>query len=186
MPRSDAISEVAIRICGIGGQGIVLAANLLAESFAGRLAHATTSTSYGPEVRGTSVRADVRASSQWIDYPRVDRPSFIIALAQKEYNNALQDAAEGALIMYDPATVNPKEKKGVEQAAVEAAQMSEDNFGGAANANLVMLGAAAAHLREIDFDALVATVRARVSEADSAVRALEIGLAAGKRGGAGL
>jgi 2-oxoglutarate ferredoxin oxidoreductase subunit gamma len=175
MPENDTIDEVAVRICGVGGQGVVLAANILAESLAQKFAHATTSSAYGPEVRGTSVRADVCASTRWIDYPRVDRPALVLALAQKEYDLAVKDAADDALILYDPSTIEPVQKDGVRQIPVDASQMSQDNFGRPANANLIMLGAAAAYLAEIDFDALSRTVRDKISDREAAARALEIG-----------
>jgi len=175
MHKGDANSEVAVRLCGVGGQGIVLAANLLAESLSKQFARVTTYAAYGPEVRGTSVHADVRASERWVDYPPIERPSFIIALAQEGYALAVKAADENARVLYDPATVQPGDNGTVAHTPVAASQLSEENFGSPANANLIMLGAASAYLAGFDFDALIHTVKGKFSDSNTAVRALEIG-----------
>ena len=174
--------EVAVRFCGIGGQGVILAANFLARALADEgLEHATTYASYGPEVRGTSVRADVCAARGWVAYPRVDRPRCIVAMAQKGYDATVADAAEGAVVLYDPATVEPAIEKNVKHVAIAASQISEDAFGRTSNANLVMLGAASECFGGIDFDALVRAAGDKLARADDARRALEMGREAARK-----
>ena len=176
MQRATGNPDVAVRFCGIGGQGVILAANFLAQALAVKgLEHATTYASYGPEVRGTSVRADVCAARGWVAYPRVDRPRCVVAMAQKGYDSTIADAVEGAVVIYDPSTVEPATEKNVKHIAVAASQISEDNFGRTSNANLIMLGAAVACFEGIDFEALVEITCGKLSRSDEAKRALELG-----------
>ncbi len=177
MNKSDTnnVKDTAVRFCGRGGQGVILAANMLAESLSRQLRHASTVASYGPEARGTTVRADVCASEQWVAYPRVEKPTYVIAMAQNGYDEALHDAINGARILYDPATVKPARREGVEHKAINASQLSEDGFGRSSNANLIMLGAASEFFAGIDFEVLSKTVWSKIANADSATRALKIG-----------
>ena len=61
-----------IELAGEGGQGVVLAAIILADAaatFDGRFA--AQSASYGPEARGGLTKSEVVISDHEIDYPRV-------------------------------------------------------------------------------------------------------------------
>ena len=60
-----------IRLSGSGGQGIIMAAIILAEA-AGVYdeKYVCQSQSYGPEARGGTSKAEVIISNQTIDYPR--------------------------------------------------------------------------------------------------------------------
>ncbi len=174
--------DVAVRFCGIGGQGVILAANFLAQALVAEgLEHATTYAAYGPEARGTDVRADVCAARGWVAYPRVDHPRCIVAMAQKGYDATIVDAAESAIVLYDPATVEPAVEKNVKHIAIAASQISEDNFGRTSNANLIMLGAAAACFSGIDFEALVEVTGKKLVRSDDAGRALEMGREAARK-----
>ena len=69
-----------IRICGFGGQGIILAGVVLGEAATRAGFQAVQTQSYGPESRGGAARAEVVISSEPIDYPRVTRPDVVVAL----------------------------------------------------------------------------------------------------------
>lgn len=166
--------ETSVRICGVGGQGIVMAGNILAEAFLRVYPFATNSTSYGPEVRGASVRSDVLASSRWIDYPRADRPGWVIALAQKVYDSGLKDFGEETTVLYDPALLTPPGGCPARHVEIPASQTCLDRFGDSAGANLMMLGALAA-LGVLPCEALEASATGRLRDADKAGRAIRIG-----------
>ncbi len=72
-----------IVVSGSGGQGIILAGKLLAETaavYSDRQAAMTPC--YGPEVRGGVSTAELIIDSAPIDYPRITRPNVLIALSQ--------------------------------------------------------------------------------------------------------
>ncbi|HNT05937.1 MAG TPA: 2-oxoacid:acceptor oxidoreductase family protein, partial [Anaerolineae bacterium] len=72
-----------VELAGEGGQGVVLAAIILADAAAtydGRFV--AQSASYGPEARGGLTRSEVVISDQEIDYPKVVRPDLLVAMNQ--------------------------------------------------------------------------------------------------------
>ncbi len=79
----DSSSRFEIVISGSGGQGIILAGRLLAETaavYGDR--YAAMTPCYGPEVRGGGSTAELIIDSNPIDYPRITRPNVLIALSQ--------------------------------------------------------------------------------------------------------
>jgi 2-oxoglutarate ferredoxin oxidoreductase subunit gamma len=67
--------EREILITGFGGQGIVLAGNIMgAAATLHDLKHATMTQSYGPEARGGSCSAQVVISDDEIMFPYVEHP----------------------------------------------------------------------------------------------------------------
>lgn len=166
--------EISVRICGVGGQGIVLAGNILAEALLRGYAYATNSTSYGPEVRGTSVRSDVVAAQRWIDYPRADCPDWIIALAQKVYDAGVNDFGAQSVVLYDPALVKPSERCAARHIGIPASQACLDEFGDSSSANLVMLGALSVP-GSVPAGDVEATAAGKLSNPDKVRRALRLG-----------
>lgn len=79
-------SLVQVRICGYGGQGIVLAGMLLGKAaslYDGK--EAVFTQSYGPEARGGASTADVVISSDPVDYPLITEADIVVALFQEAY-----------------------------------------------------------------------------------------------------
>jgi len=83
-----------IRICGFGGQGIVLTGVILGEAAARAGFEAVQTQSYGPESRGGAARSEVVISTEPIDYPRVSRADVLIALSQSAYDSYAGELAE--------------------------------------------------------------------------------------------
>jgi 2-oxoglutarate ferredoxin oxidoreductase subunit gamma len=166
--------ELSVRICGIGGQGIVLAGNILAEALLRNHRYATNSASYGPEVRGTSVRSDVLAAQDWIAYPRAERPDFVIALGQKVYNAGVAEFDKETVVIYDPVLVRPAPKCPARHIAVKASQACLEKFGDNADVNLVMLGALSS-LGVAQTQDLEAAAVERIRARDDARRAIALG-----------
>jgi len=70
-----------IRLAGSGGQGIIMVAIMLAEAAGVHEGKQVSQTqSYGPEVRGGTCKAEVFISDFPIDYPKVSRPDFLLAM----------------------------------------------------------------------------------------------------------
>ncbi len=86
-----------IRLCGFGGQGIVLAGVILGEAAVRAGHHAVQTQSYGPESRGGAARAEVVVSSEPIDYPRVTEADVVVALSQPSFDKYGADVKEGGV-----------------------------------------------------------------------------------------
>ena len=76
--------KTEIRLAGFGGQGIILAGNILgkAASLYEQL-QAVFTQSYGPEARGGACSADVIISGGAIYYPRVSLPKILVLMSEE-------------------------------------------------------------------------------------------------------
>ena len=128
-----------VRLAGYGGQGIVLAGQLLGKAAAiydGK--EAVFTQSYGPEARGGASSADLVISDGPVDYPLVSRPNFLVAMFQEAYERYRPEMAPGGLLVIDTDLVKPSADEGPYR-AVPATRLAE-GLGKKIVANVVMLG----------------------------------------------
>jgi 2-oxoglutarate ferredoxin oxidoreductase subunit gamma len=96
---------------GSGGQGIITAARLLAETAAlYEGLNAVQSQSYGPEARGGACRSDVIISDTEILFPKVTQPNVIISLTQEAYNTYSNLIRPGGLLLLDSYYIQQEKK----------------------------------------------------------------------------
>jgi len=82
--HSPSDRRLEIVISGSGGQGVILAGKLLAETAAVYGGMQTVMVPcFGPEVRGGFSAAELIIDSNPIDYPRITRPDVLIALSEE-------------------------------------------------------------------------------------------------------
>ena len=141
-----------IRICGFGGQGIVLAGVILGEAATRAGFEAVQTQSYGPESRGGAARAEVVIATEPIDYPRVSRADVLIALSQTAYDKYAGELAEGGTIVVDGNLVQADGADAVPFTTIA------EGVGRKIVANMVMLGYLTALLDLVPKDVLEETV----------------------------
>jgi len=96
-----------IRLSGSGGQGIIMAAIVLAEAcgvYDGK--HVCQTQSYGPEARGGTSKAEVVISSQTIDYPRATKIDLLLAMNQASCDTYFWDLKPDGLLVVDATFVD--------------------------------------------------------------------------------
>jgi len=145
-----------IRICGFGGQGIVLAGVVLGEAAVRAGHHAVQTQSYGPEARGGAARSEVVISDEPIAYPRVLAADVLVALSQPGYDRfAGEVAPEGVVVV---------EKEIVAASGAEALPFlrTAEKAGHKIVANIVMVGYLAARLGFLPPEVVEETVLASV------------------------
>ena len=129
-----------IRLCGYGGQGIILAGYIVGQAasiFDGK--NATFVQDYGPEARGGACRADVIVSDAPVLYPYIDTPSILVAMSQQAYDKYCPENPQDTLVIIDEDLVKPRETRGKRLLAVPPRLIAEE-LGRVAVANVVMLG----------------------------------------------
>lgn len=80
------MSVTEIRIAGFGGQGVMLAANIIGRSgciYAD--GYATMTQNYGPEARGGASSAALVLSDEPILYPYTTKPDILVVLSQEAF-----------------------------------------------------------------------------------------------------
>ena len=130
-----------IRLCGFGGQGIVLAGVILGQAGVLDGKNAAQSSSYGAEARGSACKSEVVISDDWIDYPHVLKADILIAMSQPAYNKYSCDVREGGVIFHDEELVKPSARIGFPHFPVPATQRAVEDFDNRLVANTILLAA---------------------------------------------
>jgi len=83
--------QTELRLSGSGGQGLILAGVILAESALLEGKQVIQSQSYGPEARGGSSKAEVIISDCGIDFVKVQKCDMLLCLTQDAYDKYGKD-----------------------------------------------------------------------------------------------
>lgn len=131
-----------IRFSGSGGQGIITAGILLAQTASikgGK--NAVQSQSYGPEARGGASKAEVIISDDEINYPKIVSPDVLVSLTQEAYDKYVTDLKDGAIVIVDTTTVHDYDN--IRHKAYNVPVIGEvtKELGSAVSANIAILGA---------------------------------------------
>jgi 2-oxoglutarate ferredoxin oxidoreductase subunit gamma len=166
-PPSNLHKEILIT--GFGGQGIVLAGQIVGKA-ASLLDHkeSTLTQSYGPESRGGYCSAQVIISEKTIHYPYVRHPDILVCMSQggfDKYGAGIK--ADGTLIM-DQDLVKVEEVKCGDIFAIPATRIAEE-LGRKMMANIVMLGFFTAITGVVSLEATRATVADSVPKGTEAL-----------------
>jgi 2-oxoglutarate ferredoxin oxidoreductase subunit gamma len=105
--EEKAAAPVEVRFSGSGGQGILLAAAVVAEAATALGKHVVATQSYGPAARGGASKAEVIVSGQPIDSLEVESPAITLCLSQEAFNVYAADTRPGGLLVYDAGLVTP-------------------------------------------------------------------------------
>jgi 2-oxoglutarate ferredoxin oxidoreductase subunit gamma len=130
-----------IRICGFGGQGVILAGFIIGKAAAVFMDYnAVQSQSYGPEARGGAARSEVIISDEKIGYPRPTSVDLFVAMSQESFDTYRDDIRDDTLIIVDPDLVT-KHNIGRPVYKIQAQKIAEE-LGNKIVTNIVMVGAA--------------------------------------------
>ncbi len=130
-----------IRLSGSGGQGLILAGQILAEAAAVYDDNnATQSQSYGPEARGGASRSEVIISDEEIDYPKAMNIDLLLALTQEACNKYTADMKKGGIVLIDSTEVAKLPKGDFKVFPVPITEIAEKEIGKKVVANLVAVG----------------------------------------------
>jgi 2-oxoglutarate ferredoxin oxidoreductase subunit gamma len=135
------LKEREILIAGFGGQGIILAGNILgkAATLFDRQ-HATLTQSYGPEARGGSCTAQVILSANEILFPYVERPEMLVCMSQEGLAKNVHLLSPGGILIWDTDLVKVADLDPSFVAYHVPATRFAEEMGNQMMANIVMLG----------------------------------------------
>ncbi len=170
--------DLGIKVAGFGGQGVLLAGEVLAEAGLAAGLQVSWLPSYGPEMRSGTSNCHVRIATRAIASPLVSRPNVLLALNEPSLRKFIPAVEPNGLVLYNGAACPVDCVRA--DVTVIAAPFTElaDALGGAKAGNIAMLGALleAAHL---PFENQVPLVLRRLIRSP---KWLEIDLAALARG----
>ena len=130
-----------IVIAGFGGQGIVLAGNIIARACVMEDKHVAGMVSYGVEMRGGTANATVVISDNEIASPFVDKPDVAIILNQPSLDKFENKIAKNGIVILNSSMITRNvERTDLDVVNVNAAEIATW-LGNTKVANIVALGA---------------------------------------------
>jgi len=154
-----------VRLCGFGGQGVILAGTILGYAGINDGKWVAGSNSYGTAARGGSCRADVIISDKPISFPHVIMADILIAMSQKAYDVYIKDVRpEGGIVIYDEQMVSTKEISGLKQIGIPVTNIAIKELSSKQVANIVILGAAVGITKIVNRDALTSAIEKNIPE----------------------
>ena len=130
-------------ICaGFGGQGILKAGLILADTGMRKNQYVTWFPSYGAEMRGGTANCHVKISGGEIASPYADKPDVLIAMNQASIDKLEKKIKSGGWLIYNSSMADHNQifRSDIHVAKVAATDIAAD-IGHAKGANIVMLGA---------------------------------------------
>jgi 2-oxoglutarate ferredoxin oxidoreductase subunit gamma len=170
-----------IRICGFGGQGVILAGFIIGKAASVfQNYNAVQSQSYGPEARGGAARSEVIVSDEKIGYPRPIGVDCLVAMSQESFDTYRDDIRDDAVIILDPDLIK-KHDIGRPLYKVQALKIAEE-LGNKIVTNIVMVGAFTSIYKLLDKEAVKNSVIDSVPKrfTDLNIKAFERGYEAGE------
>jgi 2-oxoglutarate ferredoxin oxidoreductase subunit gamma len=150
---------------GSGGQGVITAAIILAETAA---IHegltAVQSQVYGAEARGGATKTDVIIADSEIYFPKVNQPNVLVCLTQQAYNKFSPIIRPGGLLITDTRYVKTFKKVDARQRELAMYETVMEKIGKPIVFNICMLGAVVAMTELVKADSIMKTLRNRIPE----------------------
>jgi len=159
------LSRTDVRLSGTGGQGIVLAGQILGQavSLYEKGKFATLTQSYGPEARGGSCCAEVVISNEPVGYPYVISPRVLVIMSQEAYKKFIPNLGPETLVIIDSDLVKPTTSRTFKILSIPATNLARE-MGRVVVANIIMLGFLAAVSDVVSPEALKKSILATVPE----------------------
>lgn len=172
---NNATSQV--RFGGVGGQGIVLAGQLLGKAavlFDGK--EAVCTQTYGPEARGGASKTDVIISDKPVDYPFVIQADVMAVLFQEAYAKFRPSLRPGGILVIETSLVKPAADDDY-VFGIPATKIAEE-AGSKLATNVVILGYLIGLSKVVSRESLEEAIRATLKPkiVDLNIRALDAGI----------
>jgi 2-oxoglutarate ferredoxin oxidoreductase subunit gamma len=137
------LKKIEVRIIGLGGQGVVLAGQILGKAAVYDGKNAVQTQSYGAEARGSMAKSEVIISEGRIGFPAVRKCDVLVAMSQEALDRHLKDLKEDGVLIVDSTFVEKIPKTKARVFKIPATEKAAKAFGAKVYANMLMLGALA-------------------------------------------
>lgn len=131
-------------IAGFGGQGVLLAGEVLANGFMLDDKNVTWYPSYGAEMRGGTVNCTVVASDEEVTAVQKSHADFIITLNQASFDKFTPWVKKGGTIIVNSSLAEVKKiRDDINYVFLPIAQLAQEKLGNIKMSNMIALGALA-------------------------------------------
>lgn len=176
-----------LRFTGEGGQGVLLAGEILAEAKNENNGYAVKAATYTSQVRGGPTKVDIVFDEEEILFPYADEGEieYMLSTAQKSYDLYKSGVKEGATIVIEPKLVKPAEEdyKKWNILPIPIIETAKTEVGNVLTQSVVALGVTIALTKivpdAIAEKAMLSKVPAKMQEVNK--KAFDIGMAKAKK-----
>lgn len=134
------LDRTEIRIAGSGGQGVVLAAQILGKAAVLDGKNAVQTQAYGAEARGSLSRGEVIISDGKIHFPSVRESDILVAMNQESLNVFIKYVKQTGILIVDSSNVTEIPETKAEVHKIPFTETAKKAFGEVIYANIIMLG----------------------------------------------
>jgi 2-oxoglutarate ferredoxin oxidoreductase subunit gamma len=133
--------ETNILIAGFGGQGVILAGNVLAYACIDAGKNVCAMASYGAEVRGGTAKALISIADHEIDSPIIERPNLAIIMNAPSFIKYIDTIQPGSPVIVNSSMLDltKVKKNNFDIVGVDATNLAI-RMGNIKVANIIMLG----------------------------------------------
>ncbi|MCL2488213.1 MAG: 2-oxoacid:acceptor oxidoreductase family protein [Oscillospiraceae bacterium] len=173
-------------LAGYGGQGMLLAGQMLAFAAMTDGMNVIWLPSYGPEMRGGAASCSVVISEKPVGSPVVQNACLVAAMSQPALDKYHGSVAPGGILLYNSALVTVAEKRdGIQYAGIDFSELTHQ-LGNPKVYNMIVLGALNELLQCVSIPALHAALEDKFGGKKAELIALnemaiEAGVAAAKK-----
>ena len=128
-------------IAGFGGQGVLLAGEVLANAFMIDDKNVTWYPSYGAEMRGGTVNCTVVMSDEDVSAVQKSKAEFIIVLNQASFDKFISWVKPNGIMIVNSSLVNVKKsREDIRYVSVPITQIAQEKLGNIKISNILALG----------------------------------------------
>jgi len=161
------LKKTEVRISGLGGQGVVLAGQILGRAAVYDGKNAVQTQSYGAEARGSAAKSEVIISDGKIGFPMVRKYDILVAMSQETAEKNIKDLKEDGILLIDSSTVKKVPETKVRTFKIPATETAEKTFGAKIYANMLMLGALTKATHVVSENAMEKAIEDTVGEKEA-------------------
>lgn len=172
------MQRTEIRIAGLGGQGVVLAGQILGRAAAYEGQNVVQTQSYGAEARGSGAKSEVILSRSRIGFPMVRKCDILVVMSQEAVESNMKDLKENGTLLVDSSIIQKTPNTRARVKDIPATRIAEEQVGEKLAANMVMLGALVNVTRIVDETSVEKAICDSIPEKARAanIKAFKIGL----------
>lgn len=135
-----------LRFVGVGGQGVILAGEILAAAKIEEGGYGIKASTYTSQVRGGPTKVDIILDDEPILYPYANdgEIDFMLATAQNSYDTFKSGVKAGGIVVVEPNLVKPsdEDRKRFKIYEIPIITIAKDEVGNVITQSVVALGIA--------------------------------------------
>lgn len=168
-----------LRFTGVGGQGVLLAGEILAEAKIKDRGYGVKAATYTSQVRGGPTKVDILLDDNEILYPYAQSIDFMLSTAQVSYDQFKVDLKEKGIVVVESNLVTPSKEdyEKYQIYSIPIISIAKDEVGNVVTQSVVALAITTTLTncisRDIVFETMLSKVPKKVADVNK--KAFELG-----------